>query len=206
MNKKENFRDQLLSQEKTNPEHHKTFQLEAKKMYTEKLKISQRIAHFLICFLITIFTLFFWLMAKMFEEIQIKHDLSYAEPLRLTSTWAMFLSLALIVLALWPAIRCKMGLRFYPKVIRFVFWILILAVVLMLLATFNFIGRDADSPIAGLSVELSGILTLVAMVVVMGVYMLLSGRIDRGDLQNKAKTLELEYRIAELEEKFNQDK
>ncbi|MBL7214092.1 MAG: hypothetical protein ISS71_00270 [Phycisphaerae bacterium] len=31
-----------------------------------------------------------------------------------------------------------------------------------------------------------------------------SGRIDRGDLKNKAKSLELEYRLTELEEKLNQ--
>ena len=33
---------------------------------------------------------------------------------------------------------------------------------------------------------------------------LLSGRIDRGDMKNITKTLELEYRIAELEEKLKE--
>ena len=205
MNKQENvsFRDQLLSQEKSDTQLQKTFHREVKKMYSEKLKTSQRIAHILICFLIAIFTLFFWAMAKTFEELQIKHELSNAEPLRLASTWAMFLSMVLIVLCLWPAVRGKIGLRFYPKVIRFVFWILILAVVMVMLATFSLWGHSLDSPMAGSAMEMSGVLTLVVMVVVMGAYMLLSGRIDRGDMKNKAKTLELEYRLAELEEKLD---
>lgn len=197
------FRKQLLSQEKTNPRLQKTFHLEAKKMYTEKLKKGQRFAHILVSFLIAFFTLFFWAMAKMFEELQIKHELNYAEPLRLASIWAMFLSMVLILLCLWPAIRGKIGLRFYPKVIRFVFWILILAVVLMLFATFNFLNHVPNSDGLTMDVEFSGILTMIAMVVVMGSYMLLSGRIDRGDMKNKAKSLELEYRLTELEEKLN---
>ena len=57
--------------------------------------------------------------------------------------------------------------------------------------------------LAGSAMEMSGVLTLVVMVVVMGTYMLLSGRIDRGDMKNKTKTLELEYRLAELEEKLD---
>lgn len=195
------FRDQLLSQEKSDTQLQEKFQLEAKKMYTEKLKISQRIAHVLICLLIAILTLFFWAMKNVFEELQIKHELSNVEPLRLASMWAMYLSMALITLCLWPAIRGNVGLRFYPKVVRFVFWILILAVVMMIVATFSIWSSAEDSPLAGSAMQISGVLTLVVMVVVMGVYMLLSGRIDRGDMKNKIKTLELEYRIVELEEK-----
>lgn len=197
------FREQLLSQEKTDSKLQETFHQEVKRMYTEKLKIGQRIAHVLICFLIAIFTLFFWAMAKVFEELQIKHELTTAEPLRLASTWAMFLSMVLIVLCLWPAIRGKIGLRFYPKVVRFVFWILILAVVMVIVATFSMWSSVEDSPLVGSAMQISGVLTLVVMVVVMGAYMLLSGRIDRGDLKIKAKTLELECRVAELEEKLN---
>lgn len=200
--KSKSFRDQLLSQEKCNPKYHKDFQLEIKKMYTEKLKTSQRIAHVLICFLIAILTLFFWAMKNVFEELQIKHGLNNAEPLRLASMWAMYLSMTLIVLCLWPAIRGNIGLRFYPKVVRFVFWILILAVVMVIVAAFSVWSSAEDSPLAGSSMQISGVLTLVVMVVVMGVYMLLSGRIDRGDMKNKTRTLELEYRIAELEEKL----
>ncbi len=59
--------------------------------------------------------------AKMFEEMQMKYELSYIEPLRLAATWAMFLGMALMVLSLWPAIRGKVGLRFYPKAVRFIF-------------------------------------------------------------------------------------
>ena len=195
------FREQLLSQEKSDTQLREKFHLEIKKMYTEKLKISQRIAHVLICLLIAIFTLFFWAIKNVFEELQIKHELSSVEPLRLASMWAMYLSMALIALCLWPAIRGKIGLRFYPKVVRFVFWILILAVVMMIVATFSIWSSTEDSPLAGSAMQISGVLTLVVMVVVMGVYMLLSGRIDRGDMKNKIKTLELEYRIAELEEK-----
>ena len=172
-------------------------------MYTEKLKKGQRFAYVLMCFLIAIFTLFFWAMAKVFENLQIEHELSYAEPVRLASTWAMFLSIALIMLCLWPATRGKIGLRFYPKVIRFVFWILILAVVSVMLATFSLWSNSLDGPLAGSAMEMSWILTMVVMVVITGVYMLLSGRIDHGDLKNKAKSLELEYRLAELEEKLN---
>lgn len=202
--KNRSFREQLLSQEKSDAQLREKFQLEIKKMYTEKLKISQRIAHVLICLLIAILTLFFWAMKNVFEELQIKHGLNSVEPLRLASMWSMYLSVALIVLCMWPAIRGKIGLRFYPKVVRFVFWILILAVVMVIVATFSIWSNAEDSPLAGSAMQISGVLTLVVMVVVMGAYMLLSGRIDRGDLKNKAKTLELEYRLAELEEKLNQ--
>lgn len=195
------FREQLLLQEKSDTQLQKTFLQEAKKMYTEKLKTSKRIAHILICFLIAIFTLFFWAMAKAFEELQIKHEIAYLEPLRLVSMWAMFLSAALIVLCLWPAIRGKVGLRFYPKLIRFIFWILILAVVTLICTSFDMIEEHVQS---GISTEVVWVSTMVTMVVVMGVYMLLSGRLDRGDLENKVKSLELEHRVAELEEKLNQ--
>lgn len=205
MNNKEKLRDQLLSQEKTNPQYQKSFQLEVKKMYTEKLKINQRIAHVLASLMISFFILFFWAMAKMFEELQIKYELSYAEPLRLAFNWAMFLSVGLVVFILWPSIRGKVGLRMYPKIVRLIFWILLLVIVFIFFSVFDFINRELGLiPVSVM--EKSGVFTMVIMVVIMGVYMMLSGRIDRGDMKNKAKTLELEHRIAELEEKLNQGK
>jgi len=201
MNKKEKFRDQLLSQEKTNPDYQNNFQLEAKKMYTEKLKKSQRFAHVLAALLISIFTLFFWAMAKVLENLQIEHGESLLEPLRLASTWAMFLSLVLVLLSLWPAIRGRIGLRVYPKIVRFIFWILIFAIITVNFTVFDLIQKQV---VPGISNQITWLFTMTTLIIVMGVYMLLSGRIDRGDLKNKAKTLELEYRIAELEEKLDQ--
>ena len=203
MNKKNGtpFREQLLSQEKSDTQLQKTFHQEVKKMYTENLKKGQRFAYILASSLIAFFTLFFWIFSKMFKEIQIKHEIGYLEPLRLASTWAMFLSLALVLLSLWPAIRGKVGLRFYPKIVRFVFWILILTITTLYLAMFDVIEEHVQS---GISTEITWVFTMMTLVIVMGVYMLLSGRIDRGDMKNKAKTLELECRIAELEEKLNQ--
>ncbi len=194
------FRKQLLAQEKTNPELQKTFQLEAKKMYTEKLKKSQRFAYVVVSIFIAIMTLFFWVLSKFFEEMHFLYDDRQIEPLRLASKWAMFLSIVLFGLSLWPAICGKIGLRFYPKAVRFIFWILILSVAVLLLATFGYLGGQTDS---GVEPEFIGVLSLVAIILVMGVYMLLSGRIDRGDLKNKIKTLELEYRLCEMEEKLN---
>ena len=171
-------------------------------MYSEKLKKSQRFAYVLLSFIIVFFTLFFWAFSKMFEELQIKYELSYAEPLRLTFNWAMLLSVGLIVIFLWPAIRGKVGLRIYPKIVRFVFWVLILVIVFIFFSVFDFINRELGLvPVSVM--EKSAVFTMVTMVVVMGVYMLLSGRIDRGDLENKTKTLELEHRLTELEEKLN---
>ena len=197
------FRDQLLSQEKSDTQLQKTFHQETKKMYTEKLKKRQRFAYVLLSFLIALFTLFFWAFSKAFEELQIKHELSYAEPLRLASTWAMFLSVALIVLCLWPAIRGKVGLRFYPKVIRIVSWMLILAIVLLTFATVDFARHETDFQTADSTIDILGATIISLLIIIMSFYMLLSGRIDRGYMNNKAKTLELEYRIAELEEKLN---
>jgi uncharacterized membrane protein YhaH (DUF805 family) len=203
MNERDNktFREQLLSQEKTDPRLQKTFQTEAKKMYTEKLKKSQRFAYVLAGFLISIITLFFWAMAKVFEQLQIENQLSYAEPIRLVSMWAMYLSFLLIILLLWPAIRGKIGLRFYPKIVRLIFWMLVLAMVTLVFSIFEMIDRQTEFSI---STQVAWALTLMTLVIVMGVYMLLSGRIDRGDSENKAKALELEYRLAELEEKLAQ--
>ena len=202
MNKKNNkpFREQLLSQEKSDTQLQKTFHQEVKKMYTENLKKGQRFAYILASSLIAFFTLFFWIFSKMFKEIQIKHEIGYLEPLRLASTWAMFLSLALVLLSLWPAIRGKVGLRFYPKIVRFVFWILILTITVLFCTILELFEKTG-----GISPVLAAwIFTVMTLVIVIGVYMLLSGRIDRGDLKNKEKTLELEYRVSELEEKLKE--
>ena len=193
------FREQLLSQEKTDSKLQKTFHAEAKKMYTEKLKKGQRFTFVLAGFLISIITLFFWAMAKVFEQLQIENQLSYAEPIRLVSMWAMYFSALLIILLLWPAIRGKIGLRFYPKIVRLVFWVLVLVIVTLVFSIFEFIDRQTEFSISN---QVAWALTLMTLVIVMGVYLLLSGRIDRGDLKNKAKTLDLEYRLTELEEKL----
>ena len=193
------FRNSLLAQEQPNSKLQQNFQLEMKKMYTEKIKTGQRFAYVLASLLIAVITLAFWAFAKMFEEMQMKYDVGYIEPLRLASMWAMFLGAALIVLSLWPAIRGKVGLRFYPKVIRFIFWILILVIFTLYFATFDMIEEHVQP---GISSEIMWIFSMMTLVIVMGVYLLLSGRIDCGDMKNKAKTLELEYRLAELEEKL----
>lgn len=197
---KRTFREQLLSQEKSDTQLREKFQLETRKMYTENLKTSQRFAHVLVSLIIVFFTLFFWAMAKVFENLQIQHDISYFEPLRLASMWAMYLSMAMIVLCLWPAIRGKIGLRFYPKIVRFIFWVLIFAIVTLYFGVFDMIDKQI---VPNISNQITWVFTMMILVIVMGVYMLLSGRIDRGDMKNKAKTLELEYRIAKLEEKLN---
>lgn len=198
------LREQLLSQEKNNPQFQKSFRQEIKKMYVEKLKLSQRFAYLLTCFFIGIIALAFWAFKSLFEELQIKYELIYAEHLRLASTWAMFLSMALIVLCLWPAIRGKVGLRFYPKAVRFVSWVLILAVVLLSFAAVEFLNQQEVLRLSDSVLDVLGAAILSILMIIMGTYMLLSGRIDRGDLHNKTKMLELEYRLAELEEKLRQ--
>jgi hypothetical protein len=208
MNNKEKFREQLLSQEKTNPEHQKNFQLEAKKMYAENLKKRQRFGYVIAGLLIAFFAFIFWLFAKIFEIVQIEYGMVNAGPIRLASTCAMFLSAALVALSLWPAIRGKIGVRFYPKVIRFVFWILILSITFLFFGVIEFCFDEFDKTEFSMNnvFDIGGAVTLVMLMIVMGVYIMLGGRIDRGDMKNKAKTLELEYRIAELEEKLNQSK
>lgn len=199
MNKKEKFRDQLLSQDKTNLDYQKTFQLEAKKMYTEKLKMSQRFGYVFASLIIAFFTLVFWAMSIAFEELQITQELSWVEPIRLASTWVMYFGVALTVLCLWPVIWGKVELRFYPKIVRFVFWILIFMITMLVGSVLEVIDIEGGANPA----LLAWIFTLMTLSILVGVYIILSGRIDRGDLKNKAKTLELEYRIAELEEKLN---
>ena len=209
MNDKPNnapFREQLLSQEKNDPKFQQTFRQEVKKMYFEKLKISQRVAYVLSSLLIGFFTLFFWAMAKAFEHLQIEQGIRYAEPVRLVSTWAMYFSMTLILLCLWPAFRGKMGLRFYPKVFRFVSWMLILAIVLLGFVMADLMRNELDFGVANPTVDILGAAIVSVLIIIMGVYLLLSGRIDRGDIQNKTKLLELEYKLAALEEKLNQAK
>lgn len=196
------FRDKLLSQEQSNSRFRQQFQLEAKKMYTEKLKIRQRIAYVLTSLLISVITLGFWAFSKMFEEMQIKYELRYAEPLRLASTWAMLLCILLVGLSLWPAIRGKVGLRLYPKAVRFIFCLLILAITLLSFAIVDFLNNETDFHLSDSAIDVAGAAITTVLFIVMSVYLLLSGRIDRGGLENKAKMLELEYRLAELEEKL----
>ena len=208
MNKQGNvsFRDQLLSQEKSDTQLQKNFQLEIKKMYTEKLKKGQRVAWGFLSFIIAFFTMVFWVMSKIFEEIQIDQGVSQIEPLRLGSMWAMYLTAVLLVLSLWPVIWGKVELRFYPKVMRFIFWMLVFACVFLSFAVVDYIRNETDYWVADTTMDLLGATIVSMLIIIMSIYMLLSGRIDRGDMKNKAKTLELEYRIVELEEKLNQGK
>ncbi|MHC4292539.1 MAG: hypothetical protein ACYSTR_10050 [Planctomycetota bacterium] len=196
------FRDQLLSQEKSDTQLQKIFQQEVKKMYTEKLKKGHRIGYILTSLLIAFMTFLFWVFAKMFEEIQIKHEVSYIEPLRLASMWAMYLGAVLTALSLWPAIWGKVGLRFYPKAVRFISWVLIFAVVLLIFGLVDFMRHETDFQVADSTIDILGAAIISILIIIMSIYMLLSGRIDRGYLKHKAKTLELECRLAELEEKF----
>ncbi|MHC4551350.1 MAG: hypothetical protein ACYSUT_01095 [Planctomycetota bacterium] len=194
------FRDNLIAQDKTDTKMHNNFQLEANKMYTEKLKMNQRFAFVVGSGMIAFLMLIFWAFSKMYEELQIEHATAYLEPVRLTSVWAMLVSAMMVILLLWPAIRGKVGLRFYPKILRFVFWFLILAIVALFFSAFNLIEKQTNEFDA---TEISWIATVMVLVVVMGVYLLLSDRSDRSDIRNKTKILELEHRLIELEEKLN---
>ena len=197
------FREKLLSQEKNDTQLQQKFNLEAKKMYTENLKKRQRFAYILTSLLIAFITLLFWVFAKMFEEMQIDYQKSHIEPLRLASMWAMYLAMTLVILSMWPAIRGKVGLRFYPKAVRFIAWLLILAVVLLCFATVNVLN-DEIFKITNPMIDILGATIISVLIIIMSIYLLLSGRIDRSDLKNKEKSLQLESRLTELEEKLNQ--
>ncbi len=204
MNKKNSmpFRDQLLAQEKNDAKLKHKFKQEIKKMYTEKLKKGQRLAHVMVSILIAIFTLIFWVLAKIFEELQFEDKVAIIEPLRLASTWLMFLSIGLLLLCLWPAIIGKIGLRIYPKVVRLVSWVIILAVIIFSLLTVDIMDNHMDVDLSPSDVTY-GVVTLL-LILVIGVHLLLSVRIDKNDLNNKESLLELQCRLAELEEKIGQ--
>jgi hypothetical protein len=187
------FREQLLSQETNNPQLQEDFRREAKKMFTETLKKGQRLTYVLASLLIGLITLMFLAFAKIFEQLQMQEGLDAVEPLRLSLMWAMLLSAGVTLIFLWPALRGKVGLRFYPKVIRLCFWLLALAILAISIESLEFLEGVFDN------VGIPAILTIFLFVLLAGVYLLLSGRIDRGDLETKAKMLELEFRIAELE-------
>lgn len=197
------FSEQLLSQEKTNTRLQKNVQMEVKKMYTEKLKMRQRLACMSTGLLIGFLAFLFWLFAKIFEEMQLKYQMSSVESIRLASMWAMFLSIVLIVFALWPAIRGKVSLRFYPKTIRFISCVLILAVAFLFFGIVEFLSRVEVLQLSASICEVLSAAFLAVLIIIMSLYLLLSGRIDRSGLDSKAKTLELEYRLAALEEKLN---
>lgn len=188
------FRDQLLSQEQKNPQLQQHFRREAQKMVTENLRWGQRITYVLISLLVGLLTLVFWAFAKLFEHLQMREGVPAVEPLRLSLMWAMILSAALAVFALWPALRGRVGRRLYPKAVRILFWLLALAIFSASFGALSFMEADFRSP-----VEIPVILTIFLFMLLAGVYLLLSGRIDRGDLDTRARMLELEYRIAELE-------
>lgn len=172
-------------------------------MYTENLKKRQRFAYLLTSLLIAFITLLFWVFAKMFEELQIEHGAPYIEPLRLASMWAMYLAMGLVILSMWPAIRGKVGLRFYPKAVRLVAWLLIFAVVLLCFATVNILNEEIYK-ISNPMIGMLGATIISVLIIIMSIYLLLSGRIDSSDLKNKEKSLQLESRLTELEEKLNQ--
>ncbi len=204
MNKKNSipFREQLLSQEKNDTQLQRKFNQEVKKMYTENLKKGQRFAHILVSVLIAFLTLLFWVFAKMFEEMQIEHEMTFIEPLRLASMWLTFLSIGLLLLCLWPAFIGKIGLRIYPKLVRLVSWVIILVILI-----FSFMVIDLLDSQMGFKLSPSDVVygfASMILVIVIGVHMLLSVRIDRNNLKNKEKSLELECRLTELEEKLNQ--
>lgn len=196
------FREQLLSQDSDDMSRQEAFRRELQLMYTETLQRSQRLAFVLSGVFIAFFMLAFWALSKIFEGWQVEFGLNFLEPMRLISVWAMLISAVLVGLFLWPAIRGKVGLRFYPKVVRFIFWGLIVAVVTLIFAAFNLLEKQTGRD---LSTDIAWIFTLIVLVIVMGVFLLLSDRIDRGDLQSKKKILELEYRLAEMEEKLKKE-
>ena len=193
------FREKLLSQEQPDRKLQRNFQLEAQKMYTENLKIRQRLMYGLSCFVIGIFTLFFWLMAKVFEQLQLTHG----GALILGSVWAMYISIILLVLMLWPVIRGKVGFRFYPKIVRIFFCLLILAMAVMGSGIADLIRFEEDFQIPDPMSDILGAAITAILMIMISLYLLLSGRMDRADMQNKTKRLELEYRVAELEERLN---
>ncbi len=83
---------------------------------------------------------------------------------------------------------------------------LILAIVLLGFVMADLMRNELDFGVANPTVDILGAAIVSVLIIIMGVYLLLSGRIDRGDIQNKTKLLELEYKLAALEEKLNQAK
>lgn len=200
MNKPSNeFRNQLLRQETKDLQLQEKFNQEVKKMYTEKLKKSQRIAHVLAGLLIALFTGFFWALSKLYEDLQIQCQMSSVEPLRLMSVWAMFLSTALLGFVLWPAIIGKAGLRIYPKFIRLTSWLLILVTAALFISNMYALNAMGDP---GDLTEAIWISVLATLILIMGIYLLLSGRLDRLEMNTKKQALEYQYRIAELKEEI----
>ena len=55
------------------------------------------------------------------------------------------------------------------------------------------------------TLDVLGAAIISLILIIMSVYLLLSGRIDRADLNHKTKALELEYRVTELEEILKKD-
>lgn len=204
MNKKNSipFHEQLLSQEKHDTKLKHKFDQEVKKMYTERLKKGQRFAHITASILIAIFTSMFWGFSKMLEEMQIEYEMVFVEPLRLASMWLAFLGIGLLLLCLWPVIVGKIGLRIYPKLVRLVSWAIILVILMLSFTAFDFLESQMEFKLSSSGAAYG--FALMILVVVIGVHMLLSVRIDSIDLKNKEKSLELECRLTELEEKLNQ--
>ena len=205
MNKKNNmlFREQLLSQEKTDTQLQRKFKQEAKKMYTENLKKGQRFAHVLVSVLIAFLVLLFWVLSKMFEELQIEDGVTFIEPLRLVSMWLMFLCTGLLLLCLWPAIVGKIRLKVYPKVLRLLSWVIISAILILFLLVVGFMNSQMGFKLSPSDVAYGG--GALILILVIGAHLLVSVRIDSIDLKNKEKSLELECRLAELEEKLNKN-
>ena len=83
-----------------------------------------------------------------------------------------------------------------------IFCILILAIVLLGFATVDFVRYETDFETADSTIDILGAVIISLLIIIMGIYTLLSVRIDRGYLKNKEKTLELECRLTELEEKL----
>ena len=138
----------------------------------------------------------------MFEEMQMDEGIAFIEPLRLTSAWITILSFALFVLCFWPAVIGKIRLRIYPKVVRLISWAIILAVLIFLLLIVDLVDTHMGVNFSAPDVAY-GIITLI-IILVIGVHLLLSVRIDKNDLNNREKMLKLECRLVELEEKLNQ--
>ena len=179
------FRDRLLASEEVNPDRRAKFQREVQAMFEEKLTHDGRWIYGMGAALGIALAIGFGGLAALVQDSGLLLRIGFGVGSAIGLAWAVVLG--------WITVRGAVNQRVHPYLITGLAW----ALLVLMVGLFLVRAEQLNSPNQVIMIVVVALFALGA-----GALVLVTNRVDQIELRTREKLLEMEYRLAEIQEEL----
>ncbi len=188
MNRQNDFRDKLIASQQFTPEYREKYNERLQEMINRKLTLVQRITMGI--------SVAIGILAIVFVAISFSSGSETSFPLKVAIGFMCIVALAITGIRAYILVTGRVNMRIQPKLIAYIGYIgIILFIAVLLMISTNDSGTDRIYII---------LVSLFPLILITG--KLIGVQIDQSELNVQEKLLEIELKLAELNEKLQSEK